>query len=476
MKLWEGRFGQKESPLMESFNSSIRIDGRMYRQDILGNLAYAEELFRIGIFSRKEFVRVKNNLIQLLKRLEQQGLPFTDADEDIHMAIEKYLIERLGPSAKKIHTGRSRNDQVLLDVKLYLKDRILKIFKKLVNLQEVLVNLAQSKMSIMLPGYTHLQQAQPILYSHYLLALVFMLRRDGDRLADCLKRMDEMPLGSGALAGTTYPINRNRLAKKLGFSEISFNSLDAVSDRDFMVELLSILSILIMHLSRYCEDLIIWSTSEFQFVEMDDQFSTGSSMMPQKKNPDALELIRGKTGRIFGALLSLLTLLKGLPFAYNKDLQEDKASTFQALDEVDQVLTVFNEVIKSIKIKQKPMIDKMDPFILATDVADYLVRKGVPFRDAHRIVGKIVHYGQGQSKSWMQWSVAEFQKFSKYFDRDIFQTLDLRASIEKRNNLGGTGTRAVKIQIAIAKNFLKKSKTYLKGLETKNLRLERLLI
>ncbi|HOJ81451.1 MAG TPA: argininosuccinate lyase, partial [Clostridiales bacterium] len=393
MKLWGGRFTANTDKAVDDFHSSIRFDSRMYRQDIAGSIAHAEMLGKVGVISAEEAELICSTLREILSDIENGKVHFETEAEDIHMNIEKILIERIGDTGKKLHTGRSRNDQVALDLRMYLKDEVRAIRSMLLELLSVLLDISEKNTDTIMPGYTHLQRAQPITLAHHMMAYFQMFRRDTGRLEDCYARMDVMPLGSGALAGTTYPLDRNFVAEKLGFTAITENSLDGVSDRDFVIELASCLSITMMHLSRFCEELILWSSAEFSFIEMDDAYSTGSSIMPQKKNPDVAELIRGKTGRVYGSLIALLTMMKSLPLAYNKDMQEDKEAIFDAVDTVKACLPVFTKMLSTLKIKREAMYRAAcGGFTNATDLADYLVKKGIPFRSAHEIVGKMVLY------------------------------------------------------------------------------------
>ena len=391
MKLWGGRFSKATDALVDDFNSSIRFDARMYKQDITGSMAHAEMLGRQGIIPKNDADLIVKALGEILADIEDGKVEFLIDAEDIHMNIETILIERIGDAGKKLHTGRSRNDQVALDLRMYLRDEVKEISDMLKNAMKTVLDIASENVDTIMPGYTHLQKAQPDTAAHHFMAYFQMFSRDLDRLRDCFKRINITPLGSGALAGTTYPLDREFVAQKLGFDGLTRNSMDGVSDRDFAIELSSVLSILMMHLSRFCEELVMWSSHEFSFVEMDDSYSTGSSIMPQKKNPDVAELIRGKTGRVYGSLTTLLTMMKGLPLAYNKDMQEDKEAIFDAVDTVKLCLPVFTNMIKTMKIKEEKMArGASGGFTNATDLADYLVKNGVPFRSSHAIVGKMV--------------------------------------------------------------------------------------
>ncbi len=453
-KPWGGRFAAGNDALMERFNASIGFERRLLSADIEGNMAYARGLERIDVLSGEECAQIVEGLKQVEAELSQPDYPLPDALEDIHMAVERRLTEIVGPIGGKIHAGRSRNDQVNLDERLYLRGEIANIRGHIADLQQVLVDSAALHIDVVLPGYTHLQQAQPILFSHYALSLFWMLERDAGRLADAWKRADLMPLGSGALAGSTFPIDREFLRVELGFAGITPNSLDAVSDRDFLLETLSALAILMMHLSRFCEDLIIWSSAEFAFVELSDAFSTGSSMMPQKKNPDSLELIRGKTGRVYGDLVSLLTTMKAAPLTYSKDMQEDKEPLFDALDTVSSCLRVFAGAWASMQIKAERMESAVDSGALATDLADYLVHKGLAFRDAHHAIGALVRSALEKGMALTDLTLEELQRASPAFAADALELLDLRRSLQLRNIAGGTGPEAVRAQLLKAREVL----------------------
>jgi argininosuccinate lyase len=394
MKLWGGRFEKEADKSAFDFQSSIRIDKRMYKQDILGSIAHTKTLGKCGILSADEVSMLEKELSAILEGLENGTIDINNEAEDIHSNIEELLTEKLGTAGKKVHTGRSRNDQVALDFRMYLLSELDNTVKMLKSLENTLLSLAKRHINTIMPGFTHLQKAQPITFAHHLMAYFQMFRRDIERLLDAEKRIAVSPLGSGALAGTTYVLDRDFTAELLGFEAVSENSLDAVSDRDFAIELTSDLSIIMMHLSRFCEEIVIWASQEFAFIELDDRYSTGSSIMPQKKNPDYAELIRGKTGRVYGSLITILTVMKALPLAYNKDMQEDKESVFDALDTVKSCVTVFEAMISTIQINKNKMYHSAQGgYTNATDLADYLVKKGVPFRDAHEICGRIVRFG-----------------------------------------------------------------------------------
>ncbi|MFO7294908.1 MAG: argininosuccinate lyase [Clostridia bacterium] len=459
MKPWGGRFEKETSKEVDEFHSSIHFDHRLYKQDILGSIAHATMLGKQGIILPEEAKAICDGLKQILKDIEEGKVTFSVASEDIHMNIESLLIDRIGDVGKKLHTARSRNDQVALDIRMYTKEAIDEIIKLLLALEEQLLNLANRHKETIMPGYTHLQKAQPVTLGHHLMAYFEMFRRDVERLKDALKRTDVMPLGSGALAGTTYPLDRDYVAQQLGFSAISRNSMDAVADRDFVLEFLSCASIIMMHLSRFCEELILWSTDEFKFIEMDDSYSTGSSIMPQKKNPDVAELIRGKTGRVYGDLMALLTTMKGLPLAYNKDMQEDKEPLFDAVDTVKSCLSVFTDMLKTLKVYPENMLKQAARgFINATDAADYLVNKGVPFRDAHHIVGRIVLYCIQNGKVLEELTLEEYQQFSDKFDSHIYDAISLKNCVNRRNIPGGPAPAAVSQAIEEARQWLEGQK------------------
>ncbi len=444
-KPWSGRFTQKTDKLVEEFNASISFDKRLYKHDIIGSIAHARMLAKVGIIKKREAERIISGLKAIEKEIEAGKFRFTSDMEDIHMAIEKRLIEKTGPVGGKLHTARSRNDQVALDVRLYLRDEIGEVKGLIRELQKTFVGIAKKNLDCIMPGYTHLQRAQPILFSHHLLAYYEMLKRDFERLDDCFKRINVMPLGSGALAGSPYPLNREFVAKELGFTGVTDNSLDAVSDRDFCIEFCSAASILMMHLSRLSEELILWSSSEFGFIELSDAFSTGSSLMPQKKNPDVPELMRGKTGRVYGNLVSLLTTMKALPLAYNKDMQEDKEALFDTIATIKECLKVFSPLLRTMKLNKKKMLDATKGgFLTATDAADYLVKKGVPFRESHHIAGRVVAYCIKTSQGLEDLSIDEWRGFSKAFGKDIKEVISVEASVKSRKAKGGTAPEAVK--------------------------------
>jgi len=457
MKLWGGRFNKETAKILEEFNGSINFDKRMYEEDIKGSIAHSKMLSKQNIISEEEQLKIENGLLQILKEIEGGEFIFDIKDEDIHMSIEKRLIQLIGETGGKLHTARSRNDQVALDIRMYLKKETITIKEILTELLESLVVIAEKNKEVIMPGYTHLQRAQPILFSHHILAYYEMFKRDLDRLQDSYKRLDVMPLGAGALAGTTYNIDRQFVANELGFPEVTRNSLDTVSDRDFIIELNFIISMISMHMSRLSEEIIMWSTSEFSFVNLDDSYSTGSSIMPQKKNPDIAELIRGKTGRIFGNLMGILTVMKGLPLAYNKDTQEDKEGIFDSIDTIKISLVIFKEMLVTMRVNEKNMIKGIeDGFINATDVADYLAKKGLPFRDAHRIVGELVVYCEINKKRLSELTLEEFKGFNDLFEGDINSKISIEECVNERKSYGGTGIESVERQIDDAKEFLNK--------------------
>ena len=448
-KLWKGRFAKAASSTAEEFNASIQFDQRLYKQDITGSIAHGKMLAKQGILTGEEAAQIEKALLQILGEIEEGKIAFSIEQEDIHMNIESILTERIGPAGKKLHTARSRNDQVAVDIRLYLKEEIQRIQGLLRTLLETLLDLAGKNQDTVMPGYTHLQRAQPVTLAYHLLAYCQMFSRDHQRFTDCFKRTDWLPLGSGALAGTTYQTDRGYLAKELDFANICPNAMDAVSDRDFALEFLSCCSITMMHLSRFCEELIIWSSTEFNFIEMDDAFSTGSSIMPQKKNPDMAELIRGKTGRVYGDLMTLLTIMKGLPLAYNKDMQEDKLPVFDAADTLADSLGIFTEMIATIKVNDQIMEKAVKSgFMNATDAADYLVTKGIPFRDCHEIIGRIVLYCVQAGKAIEELTLEELREFSPAFEEDIYEKIDIRACIAAKKSQGSTSPESVRKQLA----------------------------
>ena len=459
MKLWGGRFKKGTDKLVNDFNSSIPFDSRMYKEDIEGSIAHASMLGEQGIIPKDASDRIISGLLEILKRIDSGTIEIDMTSEDIHSFVEGTLTYYIGENGKKLHTGRSRNDQVALDLKLYLKKVLKSIQNDLIALEEVLFEKAKENIDTIMPGYTHMQKAQPITLSHHLLAYAEMFKRDVTRLADCYERMDTMPLGSGALAATTYPLNRESVAKTLGFSKITLNSLDAVSDRDHAIEALSAFSMIMMHLSRFSEEIILWCTNEFSFIELDDSYSTGSSIMPQKKNPDVAELVRGKTGRVYGDLMTLLTVMKGIPLAYNKDMQEDKEALFDGIDTVTLALETLTGMIKTMKVKKDNMRKGAGlGFTNATDLADYLVKKGAAFRDAHGIVGEIVLACIKDNKMIEELTLDELKEFSPIFEDDVYKAIDLVTCVEERKVIGGPSTESVKIQIDALESFINKYK------------------
>lgn len=456
MKLWGGRFSKNTDTLVDDFNSSIRFDSRMYKEDILGSIAHATMLGARGIILREDSELICRTLSEILTDIEEGKIEFLINAEDIHMNIETILISRIGEVGKRLHTGRSRNDQVALDLRMYLKNEISNISNNLQALLKTLLDISKAHINTIMPGYTHLQRAQPISPAHHFMAYFQMFRRDVERLEDCYKRTNIMPLGSGALAGTTYPLDRNMVAAALDFPEVTHNSLDGVSDRDFAIELAFNISMVMMHLSRFSEELILWSSLEFDFVEMDDAYSTGSSIMPQKKNPDVAELVRGKSGRVFGDLIGLLTTMKSLPLAYNKDMQEDKEAIFDAVDTVNMCLPVFTKMIAAMKLKTDNMYKAAQGgFTNATDMADYLVKKGLPFRSAHEVIGNMVLYCIQNNKSIDQLSMDEFARFSPLIQSDIYKEVSLETCVRERKVPGGPSPESVSDMIKKGECFLK---------------------
>ncbi len=438
MKLWGGRFTQSTDSFTDHFHSSISFDKRMYKQDILGSIAHADMLGQQGIIPKEDSELIKKTLNEILDDISQGKISFDEKAEDIHMNIETILIERIGDVGKRLHTGRSRNDQVALDIRMYSKDEIKEIKGLLKNLLLVLNKIAKENTQTIMPGYTHLQNAQPVTFAHHVLAYVEMFKRDYGRLSDCYKRTNVMPLGAGALATTTYPLNRELVCESLDFESITLNSMDSVSDRDFAAEFLYCLSMVMMHLSRFCEEIILWSNQQFKFIELSDAYSTGSSIMPQKKNPDMAELIRGKTGRVYGDLIGFLTVMKGLPLAYNKDMQEDKEGLFDAIDTVKMCLPVFTSMLDTMQINKDNMYSAAKGgFMNATDAADWLVKQGMPFRDAHAVIGRLVLYCIDNNKAIEDLTVDELKQFSDMFNENVFEAITLEKCVEARRVDGG---------------------------------------
>ena len=455
MKLWAGRFQKETDTQVNDFNSSILFDQRMYKQDIQGSLAHATMLGRQGTITKEEADDIVNGLTAILQDIEDGKVEFSMENEDIHMNIEAMLTQRIGPDGKRLHTGRSRNDQVAVDFRLYVKSEIPKIIGMLLDLEKVLTEKAKANTETVMPGYTHMQRAQPTTFAHYMMAYANMIRRDITRLEDCLERMDECPLGAGALATSSYPIDREFTAHALGFKKPTENSMDSVSDRDFAIEFLSACSILMMHLSRFSEEIILWCSWEFKFVEMDDAYSTGSSIMPQKKNPDVAELVRGKTGRVYGSLITLLTVMKGLPLAYNKDMQEDKEPVFDAIDTVELCIPVFSAMLETMTVLPKNMRKAASGgFINATDCADYLTRKGMPFREAYMIVGRLVNNCLKSGDTLDTLTLRDFRAVSNLFDGDIYDALALKTCVNERKVMGGPAEQEVLRQIAYIEKFV----------------------
>ena len=455
MKLWAGRFQKETDTLVNDFNSSIAFDARMYREDIAGSIAHATMLGRQGIIEEHEAEKIIDGLKAILADIEADKVEFSLENEDIHMNIETLLTQRIGDTGKRLHTARSRNDQVAVDFRLYVKQEIPKIIGMVLELEKVLIRKAEANLDTVMPGYTHLQRAQPTTFAHYMMAYANMLRRDVTRLEDCMERMDECPLGAGALATSTYPVDRFQTAAALGFAKPTDNSMDSVSDRDFAIEFLSACSILMMHLSRFSEEIILWCSWEFKYVELDDAYSTGSSIMPQKKNPDVAELVRGKTGRVYGSLITLLTVMKGLPLAYNKDMQEDKECVFDAIDTVELCVPVFAAMLDTLTVLPRNMRNAASGgFINATDCADYLVKKGMPFREAYMIVGRLVNMCIKSGETLDTLPLKDFRSISNLFDADVYQALELKTCVNGRTVYGGPAADSVKQQIANIKAFM----------------------
>ena len=455
MKLWAGRFQKETDTLVNDFNSSITFDARLYQEDIEGSMAHAAMLGKQGIIEEHEAEKIIDGLKAILEDIKAERVELTTDNEDIHMNVESLLTGRLGETGKRLHTARSRNDQVAVDFRLFVKREIPTIIRMCLDLEKVLVEKAQANLETVMPGYTHLQRAQPTTFAHYMMAYANMFRRDVTRLEDCLERMDECPLGAGALATSTYPVDRFQTAAALGFAKPTDNSMDSVSDRDFAIEFLSACSILMMHLSRFSEEIILWCSWEFKFVELDDAYSTGSSIMPQKKNPDVAELVRGKTGRVYGSLITLLTVMKGLPLAYNKDMQEDKEPVFDAIDTVEMCLPVFTAMLDTLTVLPNNMRKAASGgFINATDCADYLVKKGMPFREAYMIVGRLVNMCIKTGETLDTLPLKDFRSISAVFDEDVYHALELKTCVNGRKVYGGPAKEAVEQQIANIKTFI----------------------
>ena len=464
MKLWGGRFEKGVNASVNDFNSSINVDKRMYKEDIEGSIAHSKMLGKQNIIPNEDSEKIVTGLKYILDEIEKGNIKINETSEDIHSFIEETLTAHIGEAGKKLHTGRSRNDQVTLDTKLYLKRDLMVVANLLLDLQEVIYDKAKDNINTIMPGYTHMQKAQPITFAHHILAYAQMLGRDLSRIKDCYKRLDEMPLGSGALATTTYPLDREMVAETLGFGSITFNSIDSVSDRDYAIEALSVLSMIMMHLSRFSEEIILWATNEFSFIELSDEYSTGSSIMPQKKNPDVAELVRGKAGRVYGDLMTLLTVMKGLPLAYNKDMQEDKEALFDALDTVKLSIETFTGMLDTLTVNKDNMKKGASlGFTNATDVADYLVKKDLSFRKAHEIVGEIVLHCIRENIAIDDLSLEELKGFSEIFEEDIYEAISLTTCVEGRKVIGGPSSSSVKLQLEMLNELIKGYRDIFKG-------------
>ena len=465
-QLWGGRFTKETDQLVYNFNASISFDQKFYKQDIEGSIAHVRMLGKQGILTQEEMQAIVSCLQEILADVESGKLAITSEYEDIHSFVEANLIDRLGDTGKKLHTGRSRNDQVALDMRLYTRQQVLETDELLEQLLQVLLRIMKENTQTIMPGFTHLQKAQPITLAHHMGAYFEMFKRDRSRMHDIYERMNYCPLGSGALAGTTYPLDREYTAELLGFYGPTLNSMDGVSDRDYLIEYLSAMATIMMHLSRFSEEIIIWNSNEYKFVEIDDAYSTGSSIMPQKKNPDIAELVRGKTGRVYGALMSLLTTMKGIPLAYNKDMQEDKELSFDAIDTTKGCIVLFTGMLDTMKIKKDVMKKAASGgFTNATDVADYLVKKGEAFRNAHEIVGKIVLYCIDENKTIYDLTLDEFKSFSPFFEEDVYKAIDLITCVEGRSVMGGPSSSSVQNQISLLENFIGEKLEVLKCLK-----------
>ena len=457
MKLWGGRFTKETNQLVHNFNASLPFDKRLYKQDIRGSIAHVTMLANTGIISIEDKESIISGLLSIEKDIDDGKLEFTKEHEDIHSFVEAHLIERIGDAGKRLHTGRSRNDQVALDMKLYIRDEVMELDELLMELLKVIHRIMKENTDTFMPGFTHLQKAQPITVAHHFGAYFEMFKRDRGRLSDIYDRMNYCPLGSGALAGTTYPLDRELTASMLEFDGPTLNSMDSVSDRDYLIELLSAMSTIMMHLSRFSEEIIIWNSNEYRFVELDDSYSTGSSIMPQKKNPDIAELVRGQTGRVYGALMSMLTTMKGIPLAYNKDMQEDKELTFDAVDTTKGCIALFTGMIDTMIFNKDNMENSAKHgFTNATDAADYLVNKGVPFRDAHGIVGQLVLYCIDKNIALDDMSIEEYKNISPVFDEDIYEAISIKNCVEKRITIGAPGQEAMRKVIEINEQYLSK--------------------
>ncbi|MBL9177017.1 MAG: argininosuccinate lyase [Verrucomicrobiaceae bacterium] len=446
--MWKGRFAQETSALVQRYGESVSFDWRLYAHDIAGSIAHSKGLLKAGILTAEEQQKIETGLLEIRHEIEKGQFEFKESLEDVHMNIEAELTRRIGPAGAKLHTARSRNDQIATDVRLYCRASIDALGNLIIAMQAALIECAERGGDAVMPGYTHLQRGQPVLFAHHLLAYVEMLARDAERLLDCRERVNVMPLGSGALAGSTIILDREYIAKELDFHRVTQNSMDAVSDRDFIAELLFVISLLGVHLSRLSEDVILWASAEFGFVTLSDAHTTGSSLMPQKKNPDVAELTRGKSARLIGNLMSILTLLKGLPMTYNRDLQEDKEPLFDSIDTIGLALEVFTEMISGMDVNRaKTTAAASDPMLLATDLADYLVNHGVPFRQAHEVIGKLVAYSIQEKKAFGEMTLAEFQKFSPAFEADVMACLNLETALQARKGIGAPSPANVKAQL-----------------------------
>lgn len=472
-QLWGGRFSKSTDEMINDFQASIDFDKRMYNEDIAGSIAHATMLAKVGIISETDRDDIIKGLKDIYKKIEEGNFSFEVALEDIHMNIEKRLTDAIGEAGGRLHTARSRNDQVALDTHMFIRRQVVEVEKLILDMQAALVETARKYSDVIMPGYTHLQRAQPILFSHHMMAYFSMFKRDFDRFRGVYERCDIMPLGAGALAGTTFPIDRPFVAEQLNFDAIYSNSLDAVSDRDYIMEFLSAASILMVHLSRLSEETILWCSREFFFIELDDAHCTGSSMMPQKKNPDVSELVRGKTGRVIGHLMAMLTTVKGLPLAYNKDLQEDKEGIFDAIDTIKFSMAVYARILRGMKVRKAVMRRAVaEDFSNATDLADYLVKKGMPFRQAHAVSGKAVHYCIEQEKWLADMSMEEFQKLSDLFAEDIYEAISPETCVKNRNSYGGTSYQQVEMQLQLADKLLEAEQGYIAEKDAKQAKVQ----
>lgn len=472
-QLWGGRFSKSTDEMINDFQASIDFDKRMYNEDIAGSIAHAAMLAKAGIISEKDRDDIIKGLKDIYRKIEEGNFSFEVALEDIHMNIEKRLTDAIGEAGGRLHTARSRNDQVALDTHMFIRRQVVEVEKLIFDMQSALVETARKYSDVIMPGYTHLQRAQPILFSHHMMAYFAMLRRDFERFSGVYERSDIMPLGAGALAGTTFPIDRHFVAERLNFGAIYANSLDAVSDRDYIMEFLSAASILMVHLSRLSEETILWCSREFFFVELDDAHCTGSSMMPQKKNPDVSELVRGKTGRVMGHLMAMLATVKGLPLAYNKDLQEDKEGIFDAIDTIKFSLAVYARILRGMKVRKDVMRCAVaEDFSNATDLADYLVKKGMPFRKAHAVSGRAVHYCIEKKKWLKDMSMDEFHELSELFDEDIYEAISPESCVRNRNSYGGTSYQQVEMQLELADRLMEAEKAYILDKDEKQAKVE----